>query len=96
LYGIKSGSATDFPKNCPGDEEYLAGKPFVGPAGRLLENGITGAGIGCSIACIINVVKHFKWTPRALIGKDFHTRVHSSSICAHRMKNRGMLKKDNL
>ncbi|HET7586463.1 MAG TPA: UdgX family uracil-DNA binding protein [Gammaproteobacteria bacterium] len=48
----------------PGDKEDLAGKPFVGPAGRLLDEALEEAGIDRSDAYITNVVKHFKWEPR--------------------------------
>jgi DNA polymerase len=48
----------------PGHEEDLAGKPFVGPAGRLLDQGCEAAGIDRSTVYITNVVKHFKWIPK--------------------------------
>ena len=48
----------------PGDQEDVAGKPFVGPAGRLLDEGLEEAGIDRSQAYVTNVVKHFKWEPR--------------------------------
>src|SRR5207237_4105500 len=48
----------------PGDQEDVAGKPFVGPAGRLLDEGLEEAGIERSQAYVTNVVKHFKWEPR--------------------------------
>ncbi|MCA9670539.1 MAG: UdgX family uracil-DNA binding protein [Myxococcales bacterium] len=48
----------------PGDKEDLAGKPFVGPAGRLLDKTLEAAGIDRGTVYITNVVKHFKWTPR--------------------------------
>ena len=48
----------------PGDSEDLAGKPFVGPAGRLLDEGLAAAGIPRSEAYVTNVVKHFKFTRR--------------------------------
>jgi DNA polymerase len=48
----------------PGDEEDLAGRPFVGPAGRLLDKALGAAGIDRKDAYITNVVKHFKWEPR--------------------------------
>jgi uracil-DNA glycosylase family protein len=48
----------------PGDSEDLAGKPFVGPAGRLLDEGLAGAGIPRGEAYVTNVVKHFKYTRR--------------------------------
>jgi DNA polymerase len=48
----------------PGNEEDLAGHPFVGPAGRLLDRALEAAGIARKQAYVTNVVKHFKWTPR--------------------------------
>jgi uracil-DNA glycosylase family protein len=48
----------------PGDQEDLAGKPFVGPAGRLLDRALEEAGIDRSAAYVTNVVKHFKWQAR--------------------------------
>lgn len=47
-----------------GDKEDLAGKPFVGPAGRLLDEALAAAGIDRKDAYVTNVVKHFKWEPR--------------------------------
>ena len=48
----------------PGDKEDLAGRPFVGPAGRLLDDALEEAGIDRSRAYVTNIVKHFKWVPR--------------------------------
>jgi uracil-DNA glycosylase len=48
----------------PGDKEDLAGEPFVGPAGRLLDRALEEAGIERSAAYVTNAVKHFKWKPR--------------------------------
>jgi DNA polymerase len=48
----------------PGDAEDLAGHPFVGPAGKLLDRCLTEAGINRSRTYVTNVVKHFKWVPR--------------------------------
>jgi DNA polymerase len=48
----------------PGDQEDLQGRPFVGPAGRLLDRCLAEAGIDRRRAYVTNVVKHFKWTPR--------------------------------
>jgi DNA polymerase len=48
----------------PGDQEDRAGKPFVGPAGRLLDDALAEAGIDRRAAYVTNVVKHFKWEPR--------------------------------
>jgi uracil-DNA glycosylase family protein len=48
----------------PGNDEDLQGKPFVGPAGRLLDRALEEAGIDRGDAYVTNVVKHFKWEPR--------------------------------
>ena len=48
----------------PGDREDLAGRPFVGPAGRLLDEALDEAGIDRTDAYVTNAVKHFKWQPR--------------------------------
>ena len=48
----------------PGDQEDRQGRPFVGPAGRLLDRCLVVAGIDRDKAYVTNVVKHFKWTPR--------------------------------
>ncbi len=48
----------------PGDQEDLAGKPFVGPAGRLLDELLSEAGIGRDDIYVTNAVKHFKWQQR--------------------------------
>jgi DNA polymerase len=48
----------------PGDKEDLAGEPFVGPAGRLLDEALAAAGIDRDRVYVTNAVKHFKWEPR--------------------------------
>ena len=48
----------------PGDQEDLAGHPFVGPAGRILDEGLRLAGIDRELTYVTNAVKHFKWEPR--------------------------------
>jgi DNA polymerase len=48
----------------PGDEEDLAGSPFVGPAGRLLDKALAEAGLDRADVYVTNAVKHFKWSPR--------------------------------
>ncbi len=48
----------------PGDAEDRAGKPFVGPAGRVLDQGLEAAGIDRDSVYVTNAVKHFKWEPR--------------------------------
>jgi len=48
----------------PGDQEDLQGRPFVGPAGRLLDDALAEAGIPRSRTYVTNAVKHFKWVAR--------------------------------
>jgi uracil-DNA glycosylase family protein len=48
----------------PGDEEDLRGHPFVGPAGKVLDQSMAAAGLNRRHVFITNVVKHFKWEPR--------------------------------
>ena len=48
----------------PGDKEDLRGRPFVGPAGAVLDKALTAAGIERSDVYVTNIVKHFKWEPR--------------------------------
>jgi uracil-DNA glycosylase family protein len=48
----------------PGDQEDLAGKPFVGPAGKVFDDALAAAGIAREEVFVTNAVKHFKWEPR--------------------------------
>jgi DNA polymerase len=48
----------------PGDQEDKAGHPFVGPAGRVLDDALAAAGIDRGAVYVTNAVKHFKWTAR--------------------------------
>jgi uracil-DNA glycosylase family protein len=67
----------------PGDREDLAGKPFVGPAGRLLDRALAQAGVERDATYVTNAVKHFKFEPR---GKR---RIHKKpdereiAVCTH-------------
>jgi len=60
----------------PGDKEDVAGEPFVGPAGQLLDRALGAAGIDRSQAYVTNVVKHFKWKRRAGAGPSDKRRLH--------------------
>jgi uracil-DNA glycosylase len=66
----------------PGDEEDLAGRPFVGPAGRLLDRALEEAGIDRKLAYVTNVVKHFKWQPRGK--RRIHQKPNAAEIAACR------------
>ena len=61
----------------PGDQEDRKGEPFVGPAGRLLDDALTGAGIDRRDAYITNAVKHFRFTPTP------KRRIHQSPGAEH-------------
>jgi DNA polymerase len=52
----------------PGDREDIEGRPFVGPAGKLLDECLEEAGIPRKHVYITNAVKHFKWEPRGSAG----------------------------
>ena len=60
----------------PGDKEDLAGHPFVGPAGALLDRALAEAGIDREQAYVTNVVKHFKWKRSAASGAPGKRRLH--------------------
>jgi DNA polymerase len=66
----------------PGDEEDLAGRPFVGAAGRLLDQLLQEAGIDRAQTYVTNPVKHFKWTPRGK--RRLHAKPNSREINACR------------
>jgi uracil-DNA glycosylase family protein len=66
----------------PGDKEDVAGRPFVGPAGRLLDEALAEAGIERSEAYLTNVVKHFKWEPRGK--RRIHQKPNWGEIAACR------------
>jgi uracil-DNA glycosylase len=64
----------------PGDREDLQGKPFVGPAGRVLDDALEQAGIDRDAVYVTNAVKHFKWTPRGK--RRIHKRPSAEEITA--------------
>jgi DNA polymerase len=66
----------------PGDREDQLGKPFVGPAGQLLDKCLEAAGIDRSMVYVTNAVKHFKWEPRGKI--RLHKKPNSLEIAACR------------
>ena len=68
----------------PGDAEDLAGRPFVGPAGKLLNDALLEAGIDRSEVYVTNVVKHFKWTPAERGKRRIHKNPRASEIQACR------------
>ena len=66
----------------PGDKEDLEGKPFVGPAGALLDKALVEAGIDRKQTYVTNAVKHFKWEPRGK--RRIHKKPNSLEIAACR------------
>lgn len=66
----------------PGDREDVEGKPFVGPAGRMLDRALEEVGIDRSEVYVTNVVKHFKYTMRGK--RRIHQRPDSEQIAACR------------
>ena len=66
----------------PGDHEDLAGRPFVGPAGRLLDDALIAAGIVRDDVYVTNAVKHFKWRGRGK--RRIHDKPNAAEIAACR------------
>jgi uracil-DNA glycosylase family protein len=66
----------------PGNDEDLAGRPFVGPAGRILAEALEAAGIDRRRTYVTNVVKHFKWEPRGK--RRIHAKPRAGEIGACR------------
>jgi uracil-DNA glycosylase family protein len=64
----------------PGDREDIEGRPFVGPAGKLLDRALEEAGIDRKKVYVTNVVKHFKWTPKGK--RRLHKRPNAEEISA--------------
>src|SRR5881296_4210286 len=66
----------------PGDYEDVAGKPFVGPAGKIMDRALEEAGIDRSQVYVTNAVKHFKWETRGK--RRIHQKPNSREIAACR------------
>ena len=66
----------------PGNDEDLAGKPFVGPAGKLLDRALEEAGINRDEVYVTNAVKHFKWEPKGK--RRIHKKPNAREISACR------------
>jgi DNA polymerase len=66
----------------PGDREDLAGEPFVGPAGQILDTALRQAGIDRERVFVTNVVKHFKWRPSGK--RRLHERPNRAEVRACR------------
>ena len=66
----------------PGDREDREGRPFVGPAGRVLDDALAQAGVDRSAAYVTNAVKHFKWTARGK--RRIHAKPNAAEVAACR------------
>src|ERR1700683_1191084 len=66
----------------PGDREDIEGKPFVGPAGKLLDAALAEAGIDRKTVYVTNAVKHFKWEPRGK--RRIHKKPNAAEVAACR------------
>jgi uracil-DNA glycosylase len=64
----------------PGDREDVEGEPFVGPAGKVLDEGLETAGIDRSKIYVTNAVKHFKWIPRGK--RRLHQKPNAAEVAA--------------
>jgi uracil-DNA glycosylase len=64
----------------PGDQEDIQGRPFVGPAGKILDKALEEAGINRDDVYVTNAVKHFKWEPRGK--RRIHKKPNSMEITA--------------
>jgi uracil-DNA glycosylase family protein len=66
----------------PGDQEDVAGEPFIGPAGRMLSKALDEAGVDRERAFVTNVVKHFKWKPVPGSKRRLHEKPNKVEIGA--------------
>jgi len=66
----------------PGDSEDVAGKPFVGPAGKIMDRALEEVGIDRKQVYVTNAVKHFKWEPRGK--RRIHQKPNSREVAACR------------
>jgi uracil-DNA glycosylase len=78
----KAGAEAIFVGEQPGDQEDKAGRPFVGPAGKLLDQALVDAGIDRTQVYVTNVVKHFKWVGRGK--RRIHQKPNWTEIAACR------------
>jgi DNA polymerase len=68
----------------PGDHEDIAGRPFVGPAGRMLDEALAEIGLSRESVFVTNVVKHFKWRPSPGAKRRLHERPSRAEVAACR------------
>src|SRR6266568_1967651 len=80
----KRGAKVIFVGEQPGDQEDRQGHPFVGPAGRILDEALAEAGIDRSTVYVTNVVKHFKWKAAPKGNRRIHEKPNATEIAACR------------
>lgn len=78
----RDGAEVVFVGEQPGDREDTEGRPFVGPAGRVLDEALAGAGIDRRLAFVTNAVKHFKWEARGK--RRIHQKPNAAELAACR------------
>ena len=66
----------------PGDQEDKLGRPFVGPAGRILDEALADAGIDRSDVYLTNAIKHFKWKPAPKGKRRLHEKPNAAQVAA--------------
>jgi uracil-DNA glycosylase len=77
-----AGATAMFVGEQPGNDEDVAGRPFVGPAGRLFDEALAEAGIDRAQTYVTNAVKHFKWEPRGK--RRIHQKPNAAEMAACR------------
>jgi uracil-DNA glycosylase family protein len=77
-----AGATAMFVGEQPGNDEDMAGRPFVGPAGRLFDEALAEAGIDRAQTYVTNAVKHFKWEPRGK--RRIHQKPNAAEMAACR------------
>jgi uracil-DNA glycosylase len=80
----KPGAKVMFVGEQPGDREDIVGRPFVGAAGKLLDQALEQAGIDRAEVYVTNVVKHFSWVPQERGKRRIHKKPRDSEINACR------------
>jgi uracil-DNA glycosylase len=77
-----AGAAAMFVGEQPGDQEDRAGRPFVGPAGRLFDEALESAGLDRGMVYVTNAVKHFKFVRQELIKRRLHKKPNAAEVRA--------------
>ncbi len=77
-----SGAAAMFVGEQPGDQEDRAGRPFVGPAGRLFDEALQSAGLDRATVYVTNAVKHFRFVRQELVKRRLHKKPNAAQVRA--------------